>query len=101
MALHPTHQRGANVEADVGEVIHDINHLALLIQNAGVGIGAIALMVNALIPVVKGRRTGLMFDRPKVRIFARRLIKMSVNTHAHPQRRLGIRHSLKGRGHGE
>ena len=74
--------------------LHDalpiFNDFALLIQNAREGIGAIALVINAFIPVMKGRGAGLSLDRSKVGIFARGLIKMSVNTDTNPQLTVGI-----------
>ena len=59
VALHPAQQGGANVEADVLKVVDNADDFALFVEDAGVGIRAVALVVDALVPVVEG--LGLRF----------------------------------------
>jgi len=78
--LKPGKERGPEVEACSFEIINDLNDLASGIKSAGAGIGMIALVMDALIPIVKGSGAILLFDLFDPWIFARRLIKMPVET---------------------
>ena len=48
-------------------------------QNAASGIGAVALACDAVVPVVVGPCAGLVFDDARPGIFARGLVKVTVN----------------------
>jgi len=97
VAFHPAHQRWPNIKAERLKVVDNLHYFALVVKNAGERIGAIALLVNALVPVVAGSSTGLALDSIEIRIFAGRLVEMPVHRHINPCRCFeGIR--LKGIG---
>src|SRR2546423_3604053 len=79
LLFDPTQQRRAEVETYVCIVINDAFFICRGIDNARGGIRAVGFRMNALVPVMKGRRGRLFFDNSCPRIFARRLIKMAVN----------------------
>src|SRR5690606_5076611 len=76
LMLHPGEQRGPDVEAHPGIIIHNVNNCPLFIQNAGGSISGIALGIYTVVPVVIGigRILDLHFIEPGV--FTRWLIKM-------------------------
>ena len=78
--LKPRKECGPEIKAGPLKVIHDLDNLALGVESAGAGIGMIALVVNALIPIVKGSGAILLLDLFDPWIFARGLIKMPMET---------------------
>ena len=56
--------------------------LALGVEGPGAGVRMIALVMDTLVPIVKRSSTILLFDLFDPWIFARRLIKMPVETDA-------------------
>jgi hypothetical protein len=75
---------GPQVETNVFKGVDDAHHLALVIEDAGVGIGSIALMMDAFVPVVEGGGTGLPLNGIQARIFPRWLVKVPMDANAHP-----------------
>jgi hypothetical protein len=78
LSLKPGKKRRSEVEARSFEIVNDLYDLALSVKGAGAGIGMIALVMNALVPIVKGSRAILLLDLFNPRIFTRRLIEMPV-----------------------
>src|ERR1051326_6119453 len=78
IALEPAHQGWPEIEADIRVVIGErVRGGRVYVWHKS--IRRIALGVNALIPIVKRRRTQFRFHHPGPGIFARRLIKVTVN----------------------
>ena len=79
--LEPPKERGAEVVIHVQVVVADVNDHAALVEDAREGVGPVALVVDAFVPVVVGRRRTLLFYKIKPRVFARRLVEMAVDDH--------------------
>ena len=80
VVFHPREQRRTEVEADVLEVVDRPARCARSVSKMRAeGVGAVTLVVNALVPVVEGVHLGLALDDARPRILARRLIEMSVD----------------------
>src|SRR5579871_5801280 len=77
--FEPSHQRRPEVETQVGVVVYDALDLALAVNDARVRVRAVALRVDALVPVMRRTRALFALDRSGPRIFARRLIEMAMN----------------------
>ena len=78
--FEPGQQRGAEVEADLGVGVVNLQQAPLTIDDARRGIGGIAFGRDALISVVEWRGRVLGFELFKPRILPRWLVKMPVNT---------------------
>src|ERR1044072_1740257 len=79
VALDPVEERGAEVEAEARVVVDDALDAAVRVADAGEGVGAVALGVDALAPVVEGRGTHLALDQLRPGVLARRLVEVAVN----------------------
>lgn len=79
MCGHPRQQRRAVVETDALVVADDVGDAALAIQDARKTVGLVALGADAFIPIVIGEGAVLDFDGAKPRIFAGRLVEMTVD----------------------
>ncbi len=79
LLLKPTQERRPKIETDVLVVIDRARLARRRIRNCRRRVWLITLGVNSLIPVMKRRRAGLFFDDSRPRVFARRLIEMSVD----------------------
>src|SRR5262249_7007701 len=77
--LEPRQKRRPEIEAHRGVVVDDRDDPVLGVENAGVGVGRVALRRDALVPVVVRVRGGLAFDRLEPRILAWRLVEVPVN----------------------
>src|SRR5665213_2037119 len=77
--FHPAKQGRPHVETETSVIGDDVLNDALKIHDAGIVVGAVALTVNALVPVVVGRRGGFRVDRLGPRVLPGRLIKMAVD----------------------
>jgi hypothetical protein len=79
IALEPTQQSGPEIETDMLVVIYDQLCTGRRVSDARAGIGLIALGMNPLVPIVKGRCAGLNLNNVRPRILSWGLIEMSVN----------------------
>ena len=61
------------------EVVTDPLDARVVVENPRKRVGAIALVVNALVPVVERLDLGLALDQARPRILAWRLVEMSVD----------------------
>ena len=77
--FQPGKQSGAEIKADAGVVVDDFGDAPLPIQNAGGAVGHVALVGDALVPVVVRRGGILQLDGFQPGILAGRLIKMRVD----------------------
>jgi hypothetical protein len=80
VVLHPRQQRRPKVEADAGVVVDDLCDPARFVENPRGAIGQITLGGNALVPVMVWRDAILQFHRFQPGIFARRLVKVTMDT---------------------
>ena len=79
LCLQPRQQGRAKVKADLAVVVDDRDDPALAVQDAGCGVGRIALGGDPRVPVVVWVGRVLQLDRLEPRVFARRLVKMAVD----------------------
>ena len=79
LGLQPGEQRGAKIEADARVIVGDEADVAFAIQNAGRGVGGVALSRDALVPIVVRSGGILEFDDLEPGILAGRLVKVRVN----------------------
>src|SRR6267142_4187628 len=79
--FHPGKQRRPEVEADLRISAHHARYPAIALQNTRRRIGRITFRGDPLIPIVIRPRRVLHLHRFQPCIFARRLIKMTVNTY--------------------
>ena len=77
--FQPREQGGAEIETDLGVVVHQPFDPALGVEDARHGIGRIALGGDALVPVVVGVGGILQLDGFEPGILPRRLIEMTMN----------------------
>jgi hypothetical protein len=77
-AFEPREQRRAEVEAEVRVVVDDALDAAVGVDDAGVAVRAVALGVDALVPVVEGTRARLALDEARPGVLARRLVEVTV-----------------------
>src|SRR5262249_9171535 len=77
--FHPREQGGAKVEADAGVIVDDLANVPVGIENARGAVRQVALSGNALVPVVIGGGGVLRLNCFQPGIFARRLVKMTMN----------------------
>ncbi|MFO0635691.1 MAG: hypothetical protein U0168_22860 [Nannocystaceae bacterium] len=95
VALEPRQQRGPEVEAHARVVADDARDVALLVEDARRGVGAVALRGDALVPVVERIRRLLHLDGLEPRVLAWRLIEVTVDAdvalaHGSPQRSMMV-----------
>src|SRR5688572_7415840 len=90
MALEPARQSGTEVGAQEAIVVDQLQH-AIAFVDAREGVGAIALGVDALVPIVKRRRRRLLVDLAGPRILPRRLVEVTVNDQRAERHRIGER----------
>ena len=76
----PAHEGWAHVETHVLVVVDDIYDMPVRAQNAACGIGTVALARDSVVPVVVWACARLVFDDARPGIFARGLVKMTVNS---------------------
>ena len=76
---NPSHQGRTHVETHKVIVVDNIDNASVRRKNTACRIGTVTLASNAVVPVVKRACTGLVFDDACPGIFARRLVKMTVN----------------------
>ena len=79
MRLEPRKQRGPEIETDAGVVVRRAFDGMFCPNDVGEGVRSVALVVNALVPVVIRMRAGLSIYDAGPGILARWLIKVSVN----------------------
>src|SRR5665213_1908323 len=78
--LHPGQQSGPDIETDKFVIVNNVfDEAAINIKNSGESVGAVAFVINAVIPNRKGLGAGLVINNASPGIFPGRLIKMSVN----------------------
>src|SRR5205823_4255359 len=77
--FEPVKERRPEVETDVRVVVYNSLFAVPRIVDDRKSVRSIALDMNALVPIRKGRRARLRFDNSSPRIFARWLIEMAVN----------------------
>src|SRR2546430_2331535 len=95
----PGEQRRANVEADPGIVVDDLDDAALAVQDPGGGVGRVAFGGDPLVPVVIGRGRILQLDRLQPGILPRGLVEVAMNANVAFHRRfLGSGEEDKGLG---
>ena len=88
-ALEPRQQRGTKIEIDRSEGVDDVGDAAVGGVPPGGDDGAIALLLDALIPVVGRGRRCLPLDQLEPRVLARRLVEVPVDHHgAHGRQRV-------------
>ena len=75
----PRHQRRPNIKTHAFKIIYNVSNLSAVIKNPGAGIGPVALVINAFIPIVKRVGAFLLFNIVNPGIFPRGLIEMAVN----------------------
>ena len=78
--LQPGKQRRAEVKTYFGVIVYDVFYLPFTVKNSGESVGVIALRRYAFIPIVERPCAFLYFYFVYPGVFARRLVKMSVNT---------------------
>src|ERR1700694_5344269 len=79
IVLEPAQQGRSKIEADIRVVIHTSFPARGRIGNARPGIWLVTLGMNAFVPVVKRRGTGLDLDDTGPGILARWLVEMAVD----------------------
>src|SRR2546423_5949233 len=78
MTFNPTQQCRTEIETDQFIVVHKLL-IAFRFTDADERVRAIALEMNAFVPIMKGRRAWLFFNDSRPRIFARRLIEVTMD----------------------
>src|SRR5262249_54056683 len=95
----PGEQRRANVEADPGIVVDDLDDAALAVQDPGGGVGRVAFGGDPLVPVVIRIGRILQLDRLQPGILPRGLVEVAMNAYVTFHRRvLGSGEEGKGPG---
>ncbi len=79
LLLEPGEQRRAEVEAHRRVVVDDRDDAVLLVEDARVRVGRVALGRDALVPVVVRVGGGLTLDRLEPRVLAGRLVEVPVD----------------------
>jgi hypothetical protein len=79
LVLEPCHQRGADVEREGGEVVHDVEDAILRVDPSRRDVRRVALGGDACIPVVKRSRGVLDLDALQPGTLARRLVEVPVD----------------------
>ena len=79
LVLEPCHQRGADVEREGGEVVHDVEDAILRVDPSRRDVRRVALGGDARIPVVKRSRGVLDLDALQPGTLARRLVEVPVD----------------------
>src|SRR5436305_14260161 len=87
VAFEPVEERGAEVEAEARVVVDDALDATVGIRDAREGVGAVALCVYALVPVVEGVGAVLALDEACPGVLARRLVEVAVNDQRNRHRR--------------
>src|SRR6202030_4056356 len=77
--FHPREQSRAEVETDPGIIVDDLRDAVFGIEYARSAVGKIALPGYSFVPVVIRTRRILRLNRFQPWVFARRLIKMTMN----------------------
>ena len=77
--LQPGKQGGAKVEAHARVVVHDLRDLVALVHDARGTVAGVALIRNALVPIVVGCGRVLRLHNLKPGVLARRLIEVAMN----------------------
>lgn len=77
--LEPTQQCRSKVEADAFVVVNQRGLGGVPIRDRHGRVGSVTFSVNTLVPVMKRRRARLLFHDSRPGIFARGLVKVSVN----------------------
>ena len=76
---HPLQERGAEVEADPGVVVQEVDDSPLAVEQSGPGVGSVALVGDPLVPVVKRGRRVLHLDNPQPRVLAGGLVEVPMD----------------------
>jgi hypothetical protein len=79
VAFEPVEERRAEVEAEARVVVDDPLDAAVGVADAREGVRAVALGVDALVPIVEGRGARLALDQLRPGVLARRLVEVAVN----------------------
>ena len=82
LRCQPGEQRRPEVEADGGVVVHPARHRAVAIEHLRSRVRRVALLGDALVPVVERLRRGLALHPAGPRVVARRLVEVAVDTDA-------------------
>jgi hypothetical protein len=90
-AFEPGEERGAEVEAEVGVVVDYGFDAPVRVDDAGVAVRAVALAVDALVPVVEGVRARLALDQIGPGVLSRRLVEMAVDDQRGRHRKMLLR----------
>ena len=77
--VQPGQQRWAEIEADLGVVVDDIDDIPVAVQDARAGIGAVAFGGDALVPVMVGVGRILDLDLLEPGVLPGRLVEMAVD----------------------
>src|SRR6266404_3301552 len=102
IVLEPAQQGRSKIEADIRVVVHNSFPASGRIGNAHPGIWLVTLGMNALVPVVKRRGTGLDLDDAGPGILAWRLVEMAVDDECgHGLIRTQAKKRLKKEAHAE
>src|ERR1043166_1615893 len=79
LGLEPLHQGGPDVEADLLQGVHDPRDAAVAAGSPGRDHRAVALPLDALVPVVKRRGARLPLHQLEPRLLTGRLVEMRVD----------------------
>jgi hypothetical protein len=79
VALEPPRQGGSHIEGDALVVVDDADDPTAVVEDAGRGVGRIALGGHALVPVVCRRGGVLDLDHLQPRVLPGRLVEMAVD----------------------
>jgi hypothetical protein len=98
MAREPRRQRRPDVEAEAGVVVVEAHDAALPVEDASPGVGRVALLGDAAVPVVVRRRRRLTLEVFKPGVLARGLVEVPVDADHQLRRRRRHTHLTAGRG---
>jgi hypothetical protein len=74
----PLEQCGTHIEADQSEVVDDSLDAIVVVDQPTERVGAVALVVDAFVPVHKRQRARLVSDDARPRVLAWRLVEVTV-----------------------
>jgi hypothetical protein len=77
--FEPREQGRAEVEAQARVVVEYALDAPVRIEDAREGVRAVALEVDALVPIMEGARARLLLDLARPRVLARRLVEVAVD----------------------
>ena len=88
---HPLEERRAEIEADPGIVVQEVDDPPLAVEQPRARVGGVALAGDPLVPVVEGGGGVLDLDDVEPGILARRLVEVAVDADI-----AGMAHALTG-----